>query len=1370
MTLGSIRQMKETSMTSLFDRLFRYVELFGRTRTPRHRIRTRRFLLEQLEDRLTPSGDSFSAPIGTIAAGGNAVIQWDATIDTPLTKGIDRVFNQASVSGTGFATILTDDPSVSGQADPTATLVDRAPMVTGVFVRSSTWTLNFLTSLQGQGVGNSVYGYALPTGADQTKSLPWSNLNLISVRFSENVSVAVDDLSIYCVGSAAPSVVAFGYNPSTLTAIWALAAPLPASKIRIVLDGSASGVKAVSDGQQLDGEWTDGTSTFSSGNGVAGGNFSFRFNVLPGDVDQNGQLDDTDASRIANFIATGSGGPSYLLDVDGNNAVNGLDLRRVGKSDPASLPPTRNPGGGAGSGWVVPAVPVPPSPPGTVGSTVTATLVAQLVTDVDGDGQADPGDRVRYTLTVVNSGSTAVSGVRVDDNLDARMTLVPGSITPAPPPIVATFANGGPVAEGSTGSVSFTNVSGGSGGYTYSYDFNNDGTFEVVNSTQATAQVPAAYLPDGPATRVVHGRVRDNNGTFVDFTSSITINNVPPTVNAGGPYSARAGTAVAFVAKVTDASSVDQAAGFTYAWDFGDGTTSTLAAPTHAYATIGTYTVTVTARDKDGGSGTATGTVAVGDVIVTPADNIPNFGANPTITAGRSGNWSDPGMWSLGRLPAAGDVVSIGGNTVVTYDVVSDTAVKTVAIQSGSSLRFRTDINTRLTVVNLLVMAGGELQIGTAANPVAATVKAEVVFPDVALDLVNDPAQYGNGLIALGKVTIYGAAMNQTFVELAAEPVAGATTLVLSQPVTGWRVGDRLELPDTRMLYSEIAPDDPTLGTYVSQRELVTLASISSDGLTLTLSQPLVFDHLGARDGDGVLNFLPHVANLTRNVVLRSANARGVRGHTLFTARADVDIHYAQFSGLGRTTVDFLNNTTFDASGNVTHIGTNQVGRYSVNFQNLVGPASPQGDGYQFTFQGNSVFCPLDPMTFRWGIAMHNSSYGLIQDNVLYNWAGAGIAADTGSEIHNVVAHNLITRISGFTTLGIQRVDERNSTDFAYEGAGMWFRGFQNYVRDNVVSEARVGYIYSAYVEGGAVPVPVTQGADPSQPGQYQSIWFNQQPILEFARNVVYGGWTNEALSIWGLGNQNGNILNPNMPESVIKDFHVWHVYSMAYYNYETDHLTFDGLVVRGDWSLMLRGIYVGTGLFAGDYVSRNFRVTNSDMQGLKTGFDAGVTGATAQTIDNTYMRNYLDFTFNIQHATGGALIVKPRTTVLTNVRFARLNVPDKFDLPPQSYIDMTGLPAGDLVNYVASDTVYVYGFNGVAGDNFQVYYNQQAASYILPQSTFNPDGTIQNLGCPVAGLSNAQAWQRYGIAFAGSVAPADATTRTGIVGLVKGI
>ena len=62
------------------------------------------------------------------------------------------------------------------------------------------------------------------------------------------------------------------------------------------------------------------------------------------------------------------------------------------------------------------------------------------------------------------------------------------------------------------------------------------------------------------------------------------------------------------------------------------------------------------------------------------------------------------------------------------------------------------------------------------------------------------------------------------------------------------------------------------------------------------------------------------------------------------------------------------------------------------------------------------------------------------------------------------------------------------------------------------------------------------------------------------------------------------------------------------------------------------------------------------------------------------------------------------------------------------------------------------------------VYYAEQHADFVVPQTT---DALT---GVPEAGLTNAQAWAKYGQAIAGSVAPAAATTRAGIDGLVLDI
>jgi hypothetical protein len=80
----------------------------------------------------------------------------------------------------------------------------------------------------------------------------------------------------------------------------------------------------------------------------------------------------------------------------------------------------------------------------------------------------------------------------------------------------------------------------------------------------------------------------------------MSVLDVPPIVSLSGPSSGTAGTPVGFTASATDVSPAVQAAGFTYNWNFGDGTTGTGNAPSHTFTAAGTYTVSVTATDVDG--------------------------------------------------------------------------------------------------------------------------------------------------------------------------------------------------------------------------------------------------------------------------------------------------------------------------------------------------------------------------------------------------------------------------------------------------------------------------------------------------------------------------------------------------------------------------------------------------------------------------------------------------------------------------------------------------------------------------------------------------------------------------------------------------
>ena len=88
-------------------------------------------------------------------------------------------------------------------------------------------------------------------------------------------------------------------------------------------------------GYRLDGEWINpastgdsGTSAFPSGNGVAGGDFHFRFNVLPGDATQDGSVNAADLNQVlANYNGTGMNWSQG--DVTGDGAVGFADLNKV---------------------------------------------------------------------------------------------------------------------------------------------------------------------------------------------------------------------------------------------------------------------------------------------------------------------------------------------------------------------------------------------------------------------------------------------------------------------------------------------------------------------------------------------------------------------------------------------------------------------------------------------------------------------------------------------------------------------------------------------------------------------------------------------------------------------------------------------------------------------------------------------------------------------------------------------------------------------------------------------------------------------------------------------------------------------------------
>jgi uncharacterized repeat protein (TIGR01451 family) len=177
---------------------------------------------------------------------------------------------------------------------------------------------------------------------------------------------------------------------------------------------------------------------------------------------------------------------------------------------------------------------------------VAATKTDALLVDRDGDGRADPGDTLRYTVVTSNTGTTAATGLVISDTLDPNTRLVAGSVrvsplafadsystlrntpltiaapgllandtgTPAPTvtPASKPTTAGGTVTISSNGGFTYTPPSGYSGTDSFSYTATNTGGSDSTTVTIVVESAPTV-VSTSPA----------NNATAVPANNNITI-------------------------------------------------------------------------------------------------------------------------------------------------------------------------------------------------------------------------------------------------------------------------------------------------------------------------------------------------------------------------------------------------------------------------------------------------------------------------------------------------------------------------------------------------------------------------------------------------------------------------------------------------------------------------------------------------------------------------------------------------------------------------------------------------------------------------------------------------------------------------------
>jgi PKD repeat protein len=266
----------------------------------------------------------------------------------------------------------------------------------------------------------------------------------------------------------------------------------------------------------------------------------------------------------------------------------------------------------------------------------------------------------------------------------ARDTML-ATVGPVAP--TATLSNNGPVLPNKVVTIKFSNQFDPSSadkaaGFRYSYDFNNDGTFEITNSLYSYAYRSFST----PGEHVVRARIADVDGAFTVYTTTVTVA-APngPIVDAGADRSGNVGSAVSFSGNASGS------APLTYQWTFGDGgSASGTLTPSHTYASKGTFTVTLTVTDALGR--TARDTVLANVSPVAPVLPVANAGAD---VLGKEGSvvqfkGSATGVGTLKYSWNFGDGTTASDTLTPSHKYADDgiyTAILTVTDSSGQIAR-----------------------------------------------------------------------------------------------------------------------------------------------------------------------------------------------------------------------------------------------------------------------------------------------------------------------------------------------------------------------------------------------------------------------------------------------------------------------------------------------------------------------------------------------------------------------------------------------------------------------------------------------------------------------------------------------------------
>src|SRR5438270_702966 len=267
-----------------------------------------------------------------------------------------------------------------------------------------------------------------------------------------------------------------------------------------------------------------------------------------------------------------------------------------------------------------------------------------------------------HTYAAAGTDTVRITVADKDGATGSATAAVNVSATNRPPTAVA----GGPYAGSEGAAIAFDGSASSdpdADALSYAWSFGDGASGTGVKPTHS-------YVDNGAYTATL--TVTDARGAAsAPVTTTVTIANATPTVNAGPSQTVTTGAPFALNATFADPGTSD--APWSYAIDWGDGgaqttgTTASQASPiaaTHAYGAAGTAVVQVSVTDKDGAVGSATTTVT----ITQPVASVTLVGAGNVARCDRTNDEATASLLDgiAGTVFALGDAAYPNG-TAATY-------------------------------------------------------------------------------------------------------------------------------------------------------------------------------------------------------------------------------------------------------------------------------------------------------------------------------------------------------------------------------------------------------------------------------------------------------------------------------------------------------------------------------------------------------------------------------------------------------------------------------------------------------------------------------------------------------------------------------